>query len=127
MSELLLGIHVFGESVLGDAWVVAWTLIKIVAVVLPILACVAYLTLWERKLIGWMHVRLGPNRVGPLGLLQPIADAVKLMTKEIIMPSQASRGLYILGPIMTILPAMAAWSVMPFGPEVVLANVNAGL
>ena len=127
MSELLLGIHVFGESVLGDAWVVAWTLIKIVAVVLPILACVAYLTLWERKLIGWMHVRLGPNRVGPVGLLQPIADAVKLMTKEIIMPSQASRGLYILGPIMTILPAMAAWSVMPFGPEVVLANVNAGL
>ena len=127
MSELLLGIHVFGESVLCDAWVVAWTLIKIVAVVLPILACVAYLTLWERKLIGWMHVRLGPNRVGPLGLLQPIADAVKLMTKEIIMPSQASRGLYILGPIMTILPAMAAWSVMPFGPEVVLANVNAGL
>ncbi len=127
MNELLLGIHVFGESVLGDALVVAWTLIKIVAVVLPILACVAYLTLWERKLIGWMHVRLGPNRVGPLGLLQPIADAVKLMTKEIIMPSQASRGLYILGPIMTILPAMAAWSVMPFGPEVVLANVNAGL
>jgi len=127
MNELLLGIYVFGESVLGDAWVVAWTLIKIVAVVLPILACVAYLTLWERKLIGWMHVRLGPNRVGPLGLLQPIADAVKLMTKEIIMPSQASRGLYILGPIMTILPAMAAWSVMPFGPEVVLANVNAGL
>jgi len=127
MNELLLGIYVFGESVLGDAWVVAWTLIKIVAVVLPILACVAYLTLWERKLIGWMHVRLGPNRVGPFGLLQPIADAVKLMTKEIIMPSQASRGLYILGPIMTILPAMAAWSVMPFGPEVVLANVNAGL
>jgi len=127
MNELLLGIHVFGESVLGEAWVVAWTLIKIVAVVLPVLACVAYLTLWERKLIGWMHVRLGPNRVGPLGLLQPIADAVKLMTKEIIMPSQASRGLYLLGPIMTILPAMAAWSVMPFGPEVVLANVNAGL
>ncbi|MFZ9346838.1 MAG: NADH-quinone oxidoreductase subunit NuoH [Burkholderiaceae bacterium] len=127
MSELLLGIHVFGESVLGDAWVVAWTLIKIVAVLLPLLGCVAYLTLWERKAIGWTQVRPGPNRVGPWGLLTPIADAVKLMTKEIIMPSQASRGLYILGPIMTILPAMAAWSVMPFGPEVVLANVNAGL
>jgi NADH-quinone oxidoreductase subunit H len=127
MQELLLGIHVFGESLLGDAWVVAWTLIKIVAVVLPILGCVAYLTLWERKLIGWMHVRLGPNRVGPLGLLQPIADAVKLLTKEIIVPAQANRGLYILGPILTILPAMAAWSVMPFGPDVVLANINAGL
>jgi NADH-quinone oxidoreductase subunit H len=127
MQELLLGIHVFGESLLGDAWVLAWTLIKIVAVVLPILGCVAYLTLWERKLIGWMHVRLGPNRVGPLGLLQPIADAVKLLTKEIIVPAQANRGLYILGPILTILPAMAAWSVMPFGPDVVLANINAGL
>ena len=127
MQELLLGIHVFGQSLLGDAWIVAWTLIKIVAVVLPVLACVAYLTLWERKLIGWMHVRLGPNRVGPLGLLQPIADAVKLMTKEIIVPAQANRGLYILGPILTILPAMAAWSVMPFGPDVVLANINAGL
>jgi NADH-quinone oxidoreductase subunit H len=74
-----------------------------------------------------MHIRLGPNRVGPLGLLQPIADALKLMTKEIIMPSQASKGLYILGPIMTIMPAMAAWAVMPFGPDVVLANINAGL
>jgi NADH-quinone oxidoreductase subunit H len=92
-----------------------------------VLACVAYLTLWERKLIGWMHIRLGPNRVGPFGLLQPIADALKLMTKEIIMPSQASKGLYILGPIMTIMPAMAAWAVIPFGPDVVLANINAGL
>ena len=74
-----------------------------------------------------MHVRLGPNRVGPLGLLQPIADALKLLTKEIIMPAQASRGLYILGPIMTIMPAMAAWAVIPFGPDVVLSNINAGL
>ncbi|MFM7966086.1 MAG: NADH-quinone oxidoreductase subunit H, partial [Betaproteobacteria bacterium] len=101
MQELLDGVQQVGISLLGEAWPVAWVLIKIVAVVLPILACVAYLTLWERKLIGWMHVRLGPNRVGPLGLLQPIADALKLLTKEIIMPAQASRGLYILGPIMT--------------------------
>jgi NADH-quinone oxidoreductase subunit H len=105
MQELLDGVQQVGISLLGEAWPVAWVLIKIVAVVLPILACVAYLTLWERKLIGWMHVRLGPNRVGPLGLLQPIADALKLLTKEIIMPAQASRGLYILGPIMTIMPA----------------------
>ncbi|WVN41034.1 NADH-quinone oxidoreductase subunit NuoH [beta proteobacterium MWH-UniP1] len=127
MQDLLLNINSFGASLLGGAWPVAWTLIKIIVVVLPVLGCVAYLTLWERKLIGWMHIRLGPNRVGPLGLLQPIADALKLMTKEIIMPSQASRGLYILGPIMTIMPAMAAWAVVPFGPDVVLANVNAGL
>jgi NADH-quinone oxidoreductase subunit H len=127
MDGLILGINEFGVSLLGDAWPIAWTLMKIVAVVLPVLGCVAYLTLWERKLIGWMHIRLGPNRVGPLGLLQPIADAVKLMTKEIIMPSQASRGLYVLGPIMTIMPAMAAWVVIPFGPEVALSNINAGL
>jgi NADH-quinone oxidoreductase subunit H len=127
MQDLILGINTLGESLLGGAWPVAWILIKIIAVVLPVLACVAYLTLWERKLIGWMHIRLGPNRVGPLGLLQPIADALKLMTKEIIMPSQASKGLYILGPIMTIMPAMAAWVVIPFGPDVVLANINAGL
>jgi NADH-quinone oxidoreductase subunit H len=127
MQDLLASLEVYGASVLGGAWPVVWTLLKIVAVVLPILACVAYLTLWERKLIGWMHVRLGPNRVGPFGLLQPIADAVKLMTKEIIVPSQANRGLFILGPIMTIMPAMAAWVVIPFGPDVVLANINAGL
>jgi len=127
MQELILGINQMGSAAFGGAWPVVWILIKIVAVVLPILGCVAYLTLWERKLIGWMHIRLGPNRVGPLGLLQPIADALKLMTKEIIMPSQASKGLYILGPIMTIMPAMAAWAVMPFGPDVVLANINAGL
>lgn len=127
MEGLILGINEIGTSLLGDAWPIAWTLVKIVAVVLPILACVAYLTLWERKLIGWMHIRLGPNRVGPLGLLQPIADAVKLLTKEIIMPSQANRGLYVLGPIMTIMPAMAAWVVIPFGPDVVLSNINAGL
>ena len=127
MQELTVGFNSVGSAWFGDAWPVAWILIKIVAIVLPVLACVAYLTLWERKLIGWMHIRLGPNRVGPFGLLQPIADALKLMTKEIIMPSQASKGLYILGPIMTIMPAMAAWAVIPFGPDVVLANINAGL
>jgi NADH-quinone oxidoreductase subunit H len=127
MQELIVGFNSVGSAWFGDAWPVAWILIKIVAIVLPVLACVAYLTLWERKLIGWMHIRLGPNRVGPFGLLQPIADALKLMTKEIIMPSQASKGLYILGPIMTIMPAMAAWVVIPFGPDVVLANINAGL
>ena len=127
MEGLILNINEVGGSVLGGAWPVVWILIKIAAIVLPILGCVAYLTLWERKLIGWMHVRNGPNRVGPLGLLQPIADSLKLLTKEIIIPSQASRGLYILGPIMTIMPAMAAWAVMPFGPDVVLANINAGL
>jgi NADH-quinone oxidoreductase subunit H len=122
------GIYQTGLSLLGaTAWPVVWTLIKIVAVLLPLMGCVAYLTLWERKAIGFTQVRLGPNRVGPGGLLQPIADALKLLTKEIIMPAAASKGLFILGPIMTIMPALAAWAVIPFGPDVALANINAGL
>ncbi len=127
MDTLLNGLTTWGADTLGGAWPVVWNLTKIVLLVLPLLGAVAYLTLWERKLIGFMHLRLGPNRVGWGGLLQPIADAFKLMFKEIIVPSQASRGLYLLGPVMTIMPAMAAWAVIPFGPELALANVNAGL
>ena len=111
----------------GMAWPVVWNLIKIIVVVLPLFALVAYLTLWERKLIGWIQIRVGPNRVGPLGLLQPIADALKLLTKEILVPTTASKGLFLLGPILTIMPALAAWVVIPFGPEVALSNINAGL
>jgi NADH-quinone oxidoreductase subunit H len=117
-----------GAGLLGPTlWLVVWTLIKIVVLVAPLMGCVAYLTLWERKAIGWTQIRPGPNRVGPYGLLTPIADAVKLIFKEIIRPSAASKGLFFLGPIMTIMPALAAWAVIPFGPDVVLANVNAGL
>jgi NADH-quinone oxidoreductase subunit H len=108
-------------------WPVIWTLIKIVVLLLPLMLSVAYLTLWERKGIGFTQVRLGPNRIGPFGLLQPIADALKLLTKEIIVPTRAHSVLFLLGPVMTIMPALAAWVVVPFGPEVALANVNAGL
>ena len=111
----------------GTVWPVLWNLIKIVLVLAPLMGCVAYLTLWERKAIGFTQVRLGPNRIGPFGLLQPIADALKLLTKEIIVPTASSKGLFILGPIMTIMPALAAWVVIPFGPEVALSNMNAGL
>ena len=125
-------IHAFGQGLAGGiwpatVWPVLWALIKIVCVLLPLMGCVAYLTLWERKAIGFTQIRLGPNRVGPFGLLQPIADALKLLTKEIIIPTAASKGLFVLGPIMTIMPALAAWAVIPFGPDIALANINAGL
>lgn len=106
---------------------VVWTLVKIMALVVPLMLGVAYLTYAERKVIGWMQVRIGPNRVGFQGLLQPIADAVKLLMKEIIIPSGANRGLFILGPILVIAPALAAWAVIPFTDTLVLANINAGL
>jgi len=116
-----------GADLLGPVWPLVWTLIKILCVVLPLMGLVAYATLWERRLIGWIHIRQGPNRVGPGGLLQPIADALKLLVKEIVIPAKANRGLFVLGPIMTIMPALAAWAVVPFGPQAALANVNAGL
>jgi len=116
-----------GEAIFGQLWPLVWALLRIVIIVLPMFACVAYLTLWERKLIGWMHTRMGPNRVGPLGLLQPIADALKLLLKEIIQPIRANKLLYIVGPVMVIAPAFAAWAVVPFQDGMVLADVNAGL
>jgi NADH-quinone oxidoreductase subunit H len=106
---------------------VAWTLIKIMALVVPLMLGVAYLTYAERKIIGWMQVRIGPNRVGFLGLLQPIADGLKLLMKEIIIPSGANKSLFILGPILAIAPALAAWAVIPFTDNLVLANIDAGL
>jgi NADH-quinone oxidoreductase subunit H len=99
----------------------------IVAIVAPLMGAVAYLTLCERKLIGWIQIRIGPNRVGPLGLLQPVADGLKLLMKEVILPANADRSLFFLAPVLFIAPAVAAWAVIPFAPEVVLANINAGL
>jgi NADH-quinone oxidoreductase subunit H len=100
---------------------------KITVIVVPIMLSVAYLTLAERKVIGYIQVRIGPNRVGPRGLLQPIADGLKLMMKEIIIPSNANRALFLLGPIITLAPALVAWAVIPFDEGMVLANVDAGL
>ena len=127
MDQLFASIHATGQSFLGYYWPLVWNLVKIIAVVAPLMGAVAYLTLWERKVIGWMHVRHGPNRTGPAGLLQPIADGVKLLLKEIVVPAKSSKALFVIAPIMTIMPALAAWAVIPFGPETVLADVNAGL
>ncbi len=127
MDSLINWVTSLGQTHLGALWPAVWTLAKIMGIILPIFGCVAYLTLWERKAIGWMQVRKGPNRVGPYGLLQPIADAFKLMLKEIIVPSAASKVLYIIAPVMTIMPVLAAWAVLPFGPDVALSNINAGL
>jgi len=108
-------------------WPAVWTLAKIVVIAIPLILSVAYLTFVERKVIGWMQVRIGPNRVGPWGLLQPFADVFKLLFKEIIIPSGADRTLFYLAPLLTLGPALAAWAVVPFTDSLVLANVNAGL
>jgi NADH-quinone oxidoreductase subunit H len=102
-------------------------LIKIVVVLVPLLLSVAYLTFAERKIIGYMQIRLGPNRVGPRGWLQPIADVLKLIFKEVIVPAGANRFLFLTAPVVSLTTALAAWAVIPFGHGLVLANVNAGL
>lgn len=126
--DILAIIESYGVGLLGPTiWYVVWTLVKILVIAVPIILCVAYLTYWERKMIGAMHVRLGPTRVGYRGLLQPFADVFKLLTKEVIVPSNANKVLFVLAPVVTLMPALAAWAVIPFGPDVVLSNANAGL
>jgi len=106
---------------------VSLNFLKITAITVPVMLSVAYLTFAERKIIGYIQVRVGPNRVGPRGWLQPIADALKLMFKEIVIPSGANKALFLIAPVLSIGPALAAWAVIPFDAHLVLANVNAGL
>jgi len=127
MIELLQTLEATGQNLLGVLWLPLWTVVKIVVIVVPLLLSVAYLTLAERWVIGWIQVRIGPNRVGPYGLLQPLADGVKLLFKEVIVPSGSNKFLFVIAPILSLMPALAAWAVVPFGDGMAVANVNAGL
>jgi len=106
---------------------VIWVVLKIMAITLPVIIAVAMFVYWERKVIGWMHVRMGPNQIGPLGLLQAFADVFKLLFKEVIRPTSANKFLFFLAPLIALIPALAAWAVIPFDAGLVLSNLNVGL
>jgi NADH-quinone oxidoreductase subunit H len=132
MSDAVRALEGYSALWFGPEWgpalfLTVKTLLLIVSIAIPIILCVAYLTLAERKVIGYMQVRIGPNRVGWNGLLQPFADVLKLLVKEVVVPTGANRFLFILAPMLSLMPALAAWAVIPFAPELVLADVNAGL
>ena len=131
MSEMIDNLITFGLDVWNwfpaDWQTLLLILGKIILILIPLMICVAYITYAERKIIGYMQIRIGPNRVGPRGWLQPIADALKLMFKEVIIPSKSDKFLFLVAPVLSIMPALAAWAVIPFDRGIVLTDVNAGL
>ncbi len=120
-----------GQGIFGDLWpsilTAVWTVIKVMLIIAPLLLAVAYATFAERKVIGWMQVRIGPNRVGPWGLFQPLADGLKVLLKEVVVPANADKAVFLLAPLFAFAPALIAWAVIPFNEFLVLANVNASL
>lgn len=125
LSQLFGPLHGWLLS-LGALGLVAWIVLKMLAIAVPVILAVAFYVVWERKLIGWMHVRHGPMYVG-WGIFQAFADVFKLLFKEVIQPSSAQRALYVLAPLLTLAPAFAAWAVVPFDAKLALSNANAGL
>ena len=111
----------------GNTGLVVWVLLKILAIAVPVIIAVAMFVYWERKVIGWMHVRMGPNQIGPFGILQAFADVFKLLFKEVLRPQTANPVLFYLAPLLALVPALAAWSVIPFDAGLALANLNIGL
>ncbi|MDE2256922.1 MAG: NADH-quinone oxidoreductase subunit NuoH [Xanthomonadaceae bacterium] len=111
----------------GDIGLVVWLVICILCVAVPVILAVAFYVWWERKVLGWMHVRIGPNSVGPAGLAQTFADVFKLLFKEYLLPARSSKLLFVLAPLIALVPAFAAWAVVPFDQRVVLSDANAGL
>ena len=124
MTEFLTSIWMWLP---GEVQYTVYTLAKVLIILVPLFLVVAYYTLAERKVIGYMQVRKGPNRVGPKGLFQPFADLFKLMFKEIILPTNSNKYLFFIAPVITFAPAMAAWAVIPFNATLVFSDINAGL
>jgi NADH-quinone oxidoreductase subunit H len=127
MSQLLLQATAFWELLPFELRFFIVSVLKIVVVLVPLILGVAYFTYWERKIIAWMHVRIGPNRVGWKGLLQPFADVIKMLLKEIVVPRNANRFLFLTAPVLSLVPALAVWAVVPLSDTFVIANIDAGL
>jgi NADH-quinone oxidoreductase subunit H len=127
MNALLLQFNDIWATVPPELQLVIVSVLKIVVVLVPLILGVAYFTYWERKILAWMHVRVGPNRVGWKGLLQPFADVIKMLLKEIVIPSSANRFLFLTAPVLSLVPALAVWAVVPLSDTFVIANIDAGL
>jgi NADH-quinone oxidoreductase subunit H len=127
MNALLLQFNELWATVPSELQIVIVSVLKIVVVLVPLILGVAYFTYWERKILGWMHARIGPNRVGWKGLLQPFADVIKMLLKEVVVPTNANRFLFLTAPVLSLVPAFAVWAVVPMNDVFVIADIDAGL